>query len=69
MEQTEFRLPRTGLTGSISNSVQIFLPGNDRRAKTFYPDWMPTYEDYQKYDFDRNTELLYLLERIEKENR
>lgn len=66
MEQTSFRLPRTGLTGSISNSIQIFLPGTDRRAKTFYPDWMPAYEDYKKYGFDRNAELLYLLERINK---
>lgn len=69
MEQTPFRLPRTGLTGSISNCIQIFLPGNDRRAKTFYPDWMPTYEDYRKYGFDKDAELLYLLERIGKENR
>lgn len=69
MEQTSFRLPRTGLTGSISNSIQIFLPGSDRRAKTFYPDWMPAYEDYRKYGFDKNAELLYLLERIDKKQR
>lgn len=67
MEQTTFKLPLTGLRGSISNSLQIFLPGNDRRAKTFYPDWMPSYEDYKKYDFDRNAEILFLLEKLKKE--
>lgn len=64
METTPFRLPRTGLEGSISNSAQYFLPPADRRAKTFYPDWIPAYEDYVKYGFDTDTEIRYLLEKI-----
>ena len=44
MEQTLFKLPYTGIEGSISNSVQIFLPGKDKRAKTFWPDVMLTYD-------------------------
>lgn len=64
MEQTLFHLPHTGMQGSISNTMQIFLPGKDKRAKTFYPDLMPTYQDYKKYNFDTQTEILYLLDRI-----
>lgn len=67
MEKTPFYLPYTHLQGSISNSMQIFLPANDRRAKIFYPDLMPTYQDYKKYDFDANAEVLYLLDKITKE--
>lgn len=64
MEQTLFRLPHTRMEGSISNSMQVCLPTNDPRAKTLYPDLMPDYEDYRKYNFDNHTEVLYLLDRI-----
>lgn len=64
MEQTSFRLPHTGLQGSISNSQQIFLPAKDKRAKIFYPDLMPSYDDYKKYNFDNNTEILFLLDKL-----
>lgn len=62
MEQTLFRLPYTKMQGSISNSMQVCLPTNDPRAKTLYPDLMPTYEDYRRYNFDNHTEILYLLD-------
>lgn len=64
MEQTPFQLPYTHLKGSISNSIQIFLPGKDPRAKTFWPDMMPSYEDYKRFQFDRHSEIRYLLEKI-----
>lgn len=64
MEQTPFELPRTKLKGSISNSLQLFLPKDDPRASQFTPDLMPTYEDYKRYNFDSNTELLFLLDYI-----
>lgn len=67
MEQTLFRLPYTGMQGSISNSMQICLPGKDPRAKTLYPDLMPTYQDYRKYNFDKHTEVLYLLDKIKSD--
>ena len=67
MEQTPFELPRTGLKGSISNTLQMFLPADDPRAKDFYPDLMPTYEDYKHYNFDWNTIPMYLLDYIEKQ--
>ena len=64
MEQTSFQLPYTRLNGSISNSTQLFLPPKDRRAKIFWPDWMPTYEDYKRYQFDKHSEIRYLLDKI-----
>jgi hypothetical protein len=64
MEMTPFELPRTGLKGSISNSLQMFLPVDDPRANQFTPDLMPTYEDYKRYNFNTATELLYLLDYI-----
>ena len=69
MEQTLFRLPYTGIQGSISNSMQICLSSKDRRAQTLYPDLMPTYQDYQKYNFDIQTEVLYLLDKIKSNPR
>ena len=66
MELTLFGLPRTKLKGSVSNTLQMFLPDDDPRAKVFYPDLMPTYEDYKRYDFDDNTIPLYLMDIIKK---
>jgi len=67
MEQTPYELPRTGLKGSISNSLQLFLPVDDPRAKLFTPELMPTYEDYKRYNFDQNTIPMYLMDLIEKQ--
>lgn len=64
MEQTLFKLPYTGMEGSISNSMQIFLPGKDKRAKTFWPDVMMTYDEYKKYGFDGQAEIRFLLDKI-----
>lgn len=64
MEVTPFELPRTGLNGSISNALQLFLPVDDPRAEQFTPDLMTTYDDCKRYNFDTNTELLFLLDYI-----
>ena len=64
MEVTQFTLPRTKLNGSFSNSLQLFLPIDDPRAKDFYPDLMPTYEDFKRYNFDDNAIPMYLLDII-----
>lgn len=64
MEQTPFELPYTHLKGSISNAMQIYLPEKDKRAKIFSPDSMPSYEDYKKYGFDRQAEIMFLVDRI-----
>ncbi len=64
MEQTAFELPITHLRGSISNSLQIFLPDNDDRAKVFLPDIMISYDDFKKYNFDGQTDILYLMDML-----
>ena len=64
MGNQAFYLPRTGLTGDICGTIQIFFPDNDPRAKQFTPDLMPTYEDYKRYNFDDNAPILYLLDII-----
>ena len=38
METTPFVLPNTKLNGSISNSLQLYLPIDDPRAKQLRPD-------------------------------
>ena len=65
MEITPFQLPLTKINGSISNSFQVFLPANDKRAKIFYPDIMLNWKDYKKYDFNKDSDLLHLLELLE----
>lgn len=67
MEVTPFELPRTKLNGSFSNALQLFLPIDDPRAKDFYPDLMPTYEDYKRYNFDDNAIPMYLLDYIKNQ--
>jgi hypothetical protein len=67
MEATPFELPRTNLKGNISNSLQLFMPNDDPRAHQFTPDLMPTYEDYKHYNFDMNSELLFLLDYIKNQ--
>ena len=64
MDVTSFQLPYTKTEGSISNSLQQFLPPTDKRAKVLWPDMIPTYNEYKKYDFNGDTELLWLLSRI-----
>ena len=67
MEVTQFELPRTKLNGSFSNALQLFLPIDDPRAKDFYPDLMPTYEDFKRYNFDDNAIPMYLMDYIKNQ--
>ncbi len=64
MEVTPFTLPRTNLEGSISNSLQLFLPADDPCAKQLTPDILLTYDDYKRYNFDNQAEVLFLLDYI-----
>jgi hypothetical protein len=63
MATTEFKLPESGLRGSISNSMQIFIP-DDPKANVFHPDFEVTYSIFKKYDFDEETTLRYALDLI-----
>ena len=63
MGTTEFKLAESGLRGSISNSMQIFIP-DDPKANVFHPDFEVTYSIFKKYDFDEETTLRYALDLI-----
>ena len=62
MEVTPVNLPNSGLECSVSNSLQRCFPDNDPKAKVFTPDIQLTYDDYRKYNFSKDAELLYLID-------
>ncbi len=64
MESTPFSLPNTGIQCSVSNAIQRFLPADDPRAKVFWPDWTPSWDDYKRLGFDSRADLMYILEKI-----
>jgi hypothetical protein len=64
MENTHFELPNTKITGSISNGVQIFFPDDPLKGKILMPDFAMSLQDFAKYNFDPNAEILYALKLI-----
>ena len=64
MESTPFQLPNTKLKGSISNTVQLFYPNNQKKGKVLLPDFPMNISDFAKYNFDQNAEVLYTLDLI-----
>ncbi|WP_421920000.1 S41 family peptidase [Marinifilum sp.] len=62
METTNVSLPETKIRGSLSNSKQILFEENSQSAQILRPDHEMNWEDYKKYDFDPNSELLKILE-------
>jgi hypothetical protein len=44
--------------------MQLFLSADDPCAKQLIPDILLTYDDYKRYDFDSQAEVLYLLDYI-----
>jgi len=64
MEVTEFSLPYTGLTGSISNSLQLFLPIEHPSAKQLEPDLKLDWDKMQKYGYDPDAEILMILDAV-----
>lgn len=65
METTSLTLPETGINGSISNSKQVLFEEISEFAKILKPDYEMTWEDYRKYGFDKNADILKTLELIE----
>ena len=65
METTNLTLPETKIQGSISNSKQILFEENSQTVKILKPDYEMTWEDYKKYGFDKNAEILKILEMID----
>ena len=39
VDMTPFKLPRTGLSGYISRTAQIFFPDDIKKGKVFLPDF------------------------------
>jgi len=64
METTNFELPNTKISGSISSSLQIFYPDDPAKGKVLMPDFAMKWTDFAKYDFDSNAEILYVLDLI-----
>jgi len=65
METTNLTLPETKIEGSISNSKQILFEENSQSAEILKPDYEMTWQDFKKYGFDRNSELIKTLELID----
>ena len=64
METTNFELPNTKISGSISNSHQIFFPDNPEKGNILMPDFAMNWKDFAKYDFDVNAEILFVFDLI-----
>ena len=62
MEVTPFKLPYTGLTGSISNTMQQFFPVDSPLSKVLQTDIDVTLQDYHHFGNDANTPVLKILE-------
>ncbi len=65
METTNFELPETKLSGSISNGKQVLFKDDLEQGKLLRPDIEMQWSDYQKYGFDENAELLKAIDFIE----
>ncbi|PCI31473.1 MAG: hypothetical protein COB60_11615 [Flavobacteriaceae bacterium] len=68
METTNFTLPNTGISGSISNSKQILFKDDPELGRLLKPDYEMNWDDFKYYGFDKNAEILKTLELIEYEN-
>lgn len=63
MEITPFQLTESGLSGSISNSAQFFVPEHPQQ-RVFAPDFPITDAVLARYGYDAHTALRYALELI-----
>jgi len=61
METTPFRLPRSGIQGTIANSMQVFLPDRPD-ARVWEPDFEVTYAVLRRYGFDEHAAVRYALD-------
>jgi hypothetical protein len=66
METTVFKLKNSGISGSISNTYQLFFPDELTPGKTLQPDYLLDWNDYKEYNFDKQTEILYILNLIKR---
>ncbi|HEX2983374.1 MAG TPA: S41 family peptidase [Ignavibacteriales bacterium] len=66
METTVFKLKNSGISGSISNTYQLFFPADPTPGKTLQPDYLLNWNDYKKYHFDKQMEILYIMDLIKR---
>ncbi|WP_081964219.1 S41 family peptidase [Porphyromonas macacae] len=66
MESTRFELPYSGIAGSISNAIQIMFPNDEEKGHVFIPTYPMTINDYAKYNFVEDAEILYCLDLIKQ---
>jgi len=64
MDGIGFSLSESGLRGSISKSKQVYFPYDAEKGKELTPQYKLQWDDFKKYDFDTNAELLYTLDLI-----
>lgn len=68
MEITPFKLSYSGLTASISNTMQQFFPAESPLAKVLKPDIEITSQDYTNFNLDSNTPVLKILSICKNKN-
>lgn len=61
METTPLKLPHTGLTASISNTMQLFFPADSPFSKELTTDIGITSQDYRDFDNDADTPVMKIL--------
>lgn len=64
MDGIGFSLTESGLRGSISKSKQVYFPYDAVKGKELTPQFKLQWDDFKKYNFDTNAELLYTLDLI-----
>ncbi|UCC73744.1 MAG: hypothetical protein JSV86_04055 [Gemmatimonadota bacterium] len=64
VDVTPFRLPNSGLSGSIARTAQIFFPDDEERGRVLMPDFPMMWSDFQAYEFDEHAEVRYAIDLI-----
>jgi hypothetical protein len=64
METTNFTLPNSQLSGSVSNSYQLFMPDNLEKGKIFIPDYEMSCSIFADYGYDQDAEIKYITDLI-----
>lgn len=61
MEITPLKLSYTGLTASVSNTIQLFFPAENPYSKVLTPDIEITSQDYSLFNADANIPIMKIL--------
>ncbi len=64
VDVTPYRLPNSGLSGSIARTAQILFPDDEERGRTLLPDFPMMLSDFEAYDFDEHAEVRYAIDLI-----